>query len=366
MLEDLLKTIFVLLGLGVAFLINGYFWGWYYSSSTKQDETYYIVTDDGWRLALHRYRSRKELEGLPVILCHGFTSNRYMFDMPGCPSLADFLRRNGRDVWVPELRGSGMSQRPGMFVSDVPFSWNFDEHLLCDMPVIIRSVCEISGAESLHWVGHSMGGMLIQAHLSNEQAPRVCSAVTLGSPADFSKISMRAIWVMSRLRWVLQIVPLPFMPFNARLVIPIAHKIPEYLLGLFNSQNIEPDTVKKMLSLGSELITSRKVWMDLGRFVHTGVFSPPDGRPYLNDLPRSKVPILIAGGSRDMIAPPESLVDQNASERSIGERTLHIFGKTFGTLEDYGHIDLLLGSRVEHEVYPLILRWLRDHETNSN
>ena len=76
--------------------------------------------------------------GFPVILCHGLDANRYLFDIQGAPSLADFLRRHGRDVWVAELRGSGMSDRPGIKHSDVPYSWGFEDHLRHDVPAIIE------------------------------------------------------------------------------------------------------------------------------------------------------------------------------------------------------------------------------------
>ena len=71
-------------------------------------------TTDGWRLAVHHYRPPNEASGTPVILCHGLSANRYVFDLPAGPSLAQFLRDHGRDVWVAELRGSGMSARPGL------------------------------------------------------------------------------------------------------------------------------------------------------------------------------------------------------------------------------------------------------------
>ena len=35
-----------------------------------------------------------------------------------------------------------------------------DTHLLADMPCVVATVLAATGHEQVHWVGHSMGGML--------------------------------------------------------------------------------------------------------------------------------------------------------------------------------------------------------------
>jgi pimeloyl-ACP methyl ester carboxylesterase len=362
MLEYVLTAVFVLITVGAALIINGYFWGWFYAASTCQDETHYFLADDGWRLAVHRYRAKGPPKGAPVVLCHGVGANRYIFDLPGAHSLARFLSKRGRDIWVVELRGSGMSDRPGLLYSNVPYSWTFDDHLNYDVPAVINQVIVRTGAPAVHWIGHSMGGMLIQAHLAEQDRPRICSAVTLGSPVDFSKVRMRAVRILSKMRNFLKLTPIPPMPFNGRLVIPVAHRIPGYLFGLFYPPNIDSPVVKRIIAVGSELIASRKLWLDLGRFVDTGEFSNQQGRRYLERLFESPVPILIAGGGMDMMAPPNSITTAFVPGRDVGKRVCHIFGKASGTVEDYGHVDLLVGIRSEQEVFPIILSWLEAHD----
>jgi pimeloyl-ACP methyl ester carboxylesterase len=251
MLQEILTLLFLVFFLCAAVIENGYLWRWLYAASTDQDETYYFRTDDGWRLAVHRYRPETPSpDGLPTILCHGLGANRYVFDLPESPSLAKYLRARGRDVWVAELRGSGMSDRPGFFLSDVPYSWTFDDHLSHDVPAIINHVMNRTGAQSVHWVGHSMGGMLICAYLSEQQTPRIRSAVTLGSPSDFSGTSMKALRILSRIRLFLKLFPVPPMPFNGRLVLPVANRVPGWLLGLFYPPNIAPKTTRRIVALG--------------------------------------------------------------------------------------------------------------------
>ena len=158
MLDVVLTVILALVATPMVIVALGCLWQAIYRSPTDQDLTSYVRTDDGWRLAVHHYRPEGESRGLPLILCHGLSSNRYTFDIPGGPSLARFLRSHGRDVWVVELRGAGMSDKPGMLQADVPFSWGFEDHLRKDLPAIVKHVLQVTAAPAVHWIGHSMGG----------------------------------------------------------------------------------------------------------------------------------------------------------------------------------------------------------------
>jgi len=362
MFQTSLHIIFGALAIVAVFVLNGYFWGWLYRTDTEQDETLYFRTPDGWRLALHHYRPSGKVIGLPVILCHGMGANRYVFDAASAPSLARFLTRHGRDVWVPELRGSGMSGKPRLFYSDVPYSWSFQDHLVQDVPAIIAAVLQRTGAPSVHWIGHSMGGMLIEAHLACQKEPPLASATAIGAPADFSHMSFVVLRIMARLRWSLKITPLPPMPFNGRLILPVAHKMPRWLLGLFNPPNVGACVSRRIVALGSELITSKRLWLDMGGYVDRGVFAPENGGPYLDGLSESTVPLLVVAGALDRVAPPETVTPACSADQGPQKTRCLIFGKETGCVEDYGHMDLLVGLRSEQEVFPALLAWLMEHD----
>ncbi len=358
MLEYFLSLVFLVCAIVLVVVALGYMWGWLYHFDTNQNETCYFTTEDGWRLAVHHYYSKNSKGPIPVVLCHGLDSNRYIFDLKPGPSLARYLARNGIDVWVAELRGAGMSDRPGFFVTDVPRSWSFDDHLKFDLPAIISHVLERTGAEKLHWIGHSMGGILIQAYLSSHRDAPLASAITIGAPADFSRIRMKGLKLLSAIRIFLKAFPVPPMPFNGRLVLPIAHRLPTFLLGLFYPPNISPRVVRQMVAVGSELITSTRLWMDFGRFLHTKQLCSENGEPYLKNFDQCRVPLLIIAGSKDLMAPPEAVKAAVTGDQAAGERTYRIFGKAEGCQEDYGHIDMIVGKNAQDEVYPLILEWL--------
>ncbi|MBI4962586.1 MAG: alpha/beta hydrolase [Desulfomonile tiedjei] len=359
MVDTILKVFFTLVAAGIVVIVVSYFWNWYYASPTSQDETHFIRTKDGWPLAIHRYRADKPTIGHPVVLCHGLSSNRYSFDLPSGPGLARYLSKSGWDVWVPELRGSGMSARPGLGYSDVPYAWGFEDHLREDVPAIVDFVLEKTGSPSLHWVGHSMGGMLIQAHLAAGGNPPVASAVAIGSPADFTKVKANDLKSLLKAKPLLQLIPLSPLGIVARLGIPL---VPRVGLGFFNAANVEPEISRKTVALAAEPLASSKLWLDFSRFVEAEKFANELGEPYLTNLPSSKVPLLRIGGAKDMLAPPDSLIPDFAREESSAESRCTVLGKASGCEEDYGHVDLMVGLRAASEVFPLILQWLTDHD----
>ncbi|MBI5251317.1 MAG: alpha/beta fold hydrolase [Desulfomonile tiedjei] len=358
-----LLTIFFSVVLVIGFVVlSGYFWHWYYYAPTCQDETYYFTTKDGWRLAAHHYRPSGEPSGLPVILCHGLSSNRYAFDLPGAPSLARFLKSKGRDVWSVELRGSGMSDRSRLLFSDVPYNWEFEEHLLEDAPAVIDFVLSRTGASKAHWVGHSMGGMLILAHLSRNPHAAISSAVTVGSPVNFLNMRTRQIGFLLKITPLFDWLPISPLPFFGRLMIPVVHRMPKPLLGIFNLPNIAPDIARKTVVLCAELITSNRIWLTFGRYIDTGAFAPENSRPYLDGLAEANASILFIGGSKDAMAPDCVDPDICTPENAAGPRKTLIAGTESGFMCDYGHMDLLVGNASETEIFPTILAWLLEND----
>ena len=79
----------------------------------------------------------------PVICVHGLTRNGRDFDY-----LAQVLEVDGRQVFCPDIVGRGKSD---WFANSVDYNY---AQYLTDMTALIAR----SGAESVDWVGTSMGG----------------------------------------------------------------------------------------------------------------------------------------------------------------------------------------------------------------
>ena len=83
-------------------------------------------------------------------------------------------------------------------------------------------------------------------------------------------------------------------------------------------------------------------------------------RDYRAGISRLTLPILVAGGSADRMAPVPNV--RAAYELAGGvDKTLVIFGREWGCAQDYGHVDLIFGMAAPDEVYPVLRRWLMAH-----
>ena len=207
-----------------------------------------------------------------------------------------------------------------------------------------------------------MGGMLIQAALASNQGLSVCSAVTIGSPVDFGKIGDSSFSKLLKLKWLLKCYPWVSLPVLTRLLAPFSPGLSNRVMGLFQSANIGPQAARGLLTVASESLGSRELWLEFGRYMETGVFGPGDGTSYYGKLPFSKIPLLVLIGSNDRMAPQAAVEAACKKMEDSGERRRLMLGKACGCKEDYGHVDLVIGKNVESEVFPHIARWLEEHD----
>lgn len=122
----------------------------------------FVHAADGYRLAVTELSPRVVIDGprsLPVLLVHGFAQNRLAFSLGALPHA---LHRVGARVFLGELRGHGLSKDP----HHRPADWDLRVHLERDLPALCAHVLEQTGARRLHYMGHSMGGILGYAALA--------------------------------------------------------------------------------------------------------------------------------------------------------------------------------------------------------
>ncbi len=107
--------------------------------------------------------SRKKVHQTPVVLVHGYFHNRSGFDF-----MSHELRTRGYR-WV-----HGMNYNP--IRSSVP-------DLAERFAVSARDVMEVSGAEKVHIVGHSLGGVIVRWFVQELGGHKVVdTCVTIGTP----------------------------------------------------------------------------------------------------------------------------------------------------------------------------------------
>ncbi|MBI4515173.1 MAG: alpha/beta fold hydrolase [Deltaproteobacteria bacterium] len=341
---------------------------WFELDRQQQPEHYYAYTRDHWRLALYRYVPRRGSHRTPVLLCHGMSSNRWDMDGPGRISLARHLVRRGYDVWNVELRGAGRSTRPTWW-NGKRYNWTFEDYVQHDAPAALQVVLRETGARQVHWVGHSMGGMIAYALLMSPVHDKIASAVTLGSPT-MTKVGHPLLDFGVPYRWLLRLLP-PRVPVGilARLGFPFApwiyrgweHTIRE--LGWCEGNASLPLLRALMLTAVDDLPAS--LLREFARWYENKAMHDRYAMfDFTEHLERITAPVLIIAGSKDGLTPVRDLeaVYRRLSSR---DKAFRIIGKAQGFAHDYSHADLILGLHAPEDVYPVVVQWLDAHRQTA-
>ncbi len=337
---------------------------WFDRGREPQPRLYRARTRDDWRLALYRYVPRRGAHRTPVLLCHGMSSNRWNMDGPGRVSLARYLRRHGYDVWIVELRGAGRSTRPRLW-NGKRYDWRFEDYVYHDAPAALRTVLRETSARQLHWVGHSMGGMIAYALLMGPVQSKIASAVTLASPTmsdvghpmlDFG-LPYRGLlrYAPSRIPvGTLARVGAPLAPLLARL---LNNSIAE--LG-WHRGNADWRLLRALMLTAVD-DTPASLLREFARWYETKAMVDRYGMfDFTEQLERITTPICIIAGGKDGLTPPRDL--QQVYERIASrDKQFRIIGRAHGSAHDYSHADLVLGIHAPSDVYPVILDWLEAH-----
>jgi len=314
------------------------------------DEIYKVACEDGWVIELARYRGTAA-HLPPVICCHGIGANSISLDLVEEISLPRFLRARGFDVWLLDLRGRGGSARPP--AGRGPYDYDFFDHARYDVKAAIDLVRRETGAAKVSWVGHSMGGMSIYGHCELHGDGAVRAAVVCGSPVAWPRAPILAPFApLARLH----VLPAVYQVLAAKLVAPLAgYWHPPVAHLLLNPRNMEPRLMRLGLARALANMSSRAI-QQLASWTTTNVLRAGD-HVFFRDLQRITIPWFAIGGEADRLVPFEGVqaaIDQLGST----EKQWLLAGHSSGFKENYGHIDLLLGSHCREEIYEPIARFL--------
>ena len=337
-----------------------------YGPAPTPDEVHFVTTSDGWRLALHRYRPRGgDPHGEPVLLHHGLSGTAKNFDLgvgspdAPAPSLAHWLADRGYDVWACDLRGRGASERPSRR-NGKRWDWSLDDFIEKDDPAFVDTILARSGHAALHWVGLSMGGILLLCHCAREGSPRVASGVAAGSGLAYAGTGSG---YESLIRWtgltkVLRRVPTGLL---AKIQAPFCGRRGSDV-GSFNfyPANIAPRAARAIEGGSLEDVPGNLLQQMATLFAPEGLSSMDGTVRYVERAANVTTPILMIAGERDR----QSSTDLADKTRAVLPGDAHKvlkFGRSHGHPEHYGHIDLVAGLRADRETFPAILAWLKAH-----
>ncbi len=340
------------------------FWRRRFAFEPGYEEIHLVGTRDGWRIALYRYPPPVRKHEIPVLLCHGLGANRHNFDLGPETSLAVFLREAGFDVWSIDLRGRDGGGRGVWAGMPSRTDHSFDDYVREDAPAAIRHVLGRTGASHVHWIGHSMGGLILYALLETEEAGAIASGVAIGSPGAAGHMggSVRlgniAVRMLRRFPgFQFSCLAAALSPLLVRIGIP-GEK------GFMNRNNVEPLVLERALC---HLVANMSAG-ELSQFLDwmkTGDLRSRDGTySYAENFGSIRRPLLLMAGSRDYLVPPES-VAAVYDRISSSKKDFVVLGRQQGQQEEYGHGDLLIGKNVRSEVFPRIAEWLVSCESTE-
>ncbi|MBN2377383.1 MAG: alpha/beta fold hydrolase [Sedimentisphaerales bacterium] len=349
---------------------------------------YYTDTTDNRRLALCRYLPEKPLvDKEPVILCHGLSYNLLFWDLADEVSLPRYLARAGYDVWSLSLRGAAPSSQPfgsamrklshfkidpQMFslaqksMKDLNMTdWSVDGHIKFDLPTAIKFVIQKTGHEKVHWIGHSMGAMVMFAYLEDrESANGVRSFVAVSAPmAIFHPLNE----------------PFAFLLESAQTIeigsAIVGTSAPAGLGAIFgdlgtptdklfyNGRNIDGGVMRLLQSQASEEMGPSQ-FKQLMNMVRTERFMSLDKSvDYTAGLRNVTTPTYLLVGTVDNMATPGAVQFAYRQIKSSNKQ-FKMFGRVNSQVEDYGHDDIIIGKKAREEVYPTILQWLSRFRTS--
>jgi len=331
----------------------------------RDSEVIYIQTEDGWEIALHHFESSTpEAErGIPLIICHGISSNRHNWDISEEVSFPRYIAEQGFDVYLLELRGAGESEKPSL-LGDKSADYSFDDYVLYDVPAALDYVAAKSPNAKVQWIGHSMGTMVMYAYLQRNGGEKIQSVLAVGSPPRLTggndSLDL-GISLFPLVDWLYSELPSKVV---ASLGAPFAHPgwfSPMHVL--WNYDNVDPE-VARIASANAVDNLSATVVRQLTSTLETGDFHSADGEyNYSQGLSHIEVPIFFVAGAMDQLARPVAIFDAYSRVSSTDKR-IEILSRANGYSHDYGHVDMVLGESAPEEVFPMLAEWLVAHDTH--
>jgi len=324
-----------------------------YPEPTHAHEVHIVAAADGWQLRLHRRRPAGG-GGEPVFFMHSLASNHLNFEVPYGYALVDYLVAAGYDCWTFDSRACRDAVPPKRAMR---FKSTVDDLLVQDVPAALQRIREVTGRARVHWIGHSMGGMVLYAYDLKFGGEGLASAVTLGSPPGFKgyhHVPHDTLVLLNHVAHTLLSCAFrglaPYFDFQR----PVSRLVP------INWDNVHPKLRAPELFHAAEMPTpgigdqmngwaSGKPWTMCGGTLEVDA-----------SLHKIKTPLLAVFGGLD------PFISQSRAREFFGaienrDKKMVYLSRATGASANYNHIDLAFAREGEREVFQPILEWLQAH-----
>lgn len=319
-------------------------------------ESHRATTDDGWEISLTRYRAKGEKKGLPIVLCHGISANERNMDLDDTISMARWFASQGRDAWTMSLRGTGKSDSIDEAKGrKAPIQ--FDDYWRHDLPAVVQYVKVVSQAEAIDYAGHSMGGMVLYAYLS-QGGQGIHAAATLGSPTRLDwGTSLEALIKTVGPSLIVEKWLIP-SDVGAALAAPFQGVVDDgpFQRLFYIGGTTELVEWQRLMVYGTAPVSGGTA-LQLLESMQTGRFLSADKKIDLRAAMSSiSTPVLVIAGRLDRIAAAPAVKD---GYRALGgPKQWLLITQANGAHAEYGHMDLVIGTHAAEDVWKPLLEFL--------
>ncbi len=312
-----------------------------------------IETKDGFKISIHRTKPIKlKQNSIPVILCHGLVANYQFMDLDKRHSLAEFLAEEGYDVFNVSLRGTLTSEHP-----KGKKDHSIDDHIN-DIEQIIEKVLDTTKKKQIHWVGHSMGAMILFCYLASREkikSNKIKSFVSLGGPGVLFNIPPTVARILCNYTNFFQKFDLILL---GRIFIPLMNLIPSKLIKYYYSPELSEKSIIKKALYSLENIPGSMIKQFMQSVMLGGEIHSLDKKiNYSKNFSKITTPSLFFSGSRDVVVPIHSSKFVYERIKSKSKKFVEL-SKENGT-GNYGHVCMVLGENARKEVFEKIKIFLR-------
>jgi polyhydroxyalkanoate synthase len=316
--------------------------------TTPSDE---VFRENKWRLLRYRARPEGRLPGRPVLLVPSLINRHYVLDLLPGKSFAEFLVKEGFDVYVIDWGAPGDEDR---FV-------RFDT--VCDRYIgrAARFAAQTAGTNDAHLFGYCLGGTLATAYAA-AHPDRVATLTNVAAPIDFHDSGLLSLWTrvksfsVKSLVEALGNVPWPLMQASFHLLRPTLNLMKgvqlvdratddEFLDGFFAIETWGNDNV----SFPGECYREYVEAFYRDNALVRGTFTLSGRRIALEDITS---PTMVVTFEHDNIVPPKSAAVLLDRIGSIEKERVHLQG---------GHVGAMTSKKAAATLWPQIARFWTAH-----
>mmetsp|Transcript_9750 Transcript_9750/g.18956 ORF Transcript_9750/g.18956 Transcript_9750/m.18956 type:complete len:328 (+) Transcript_9750:164-1147(+) len=324
---------------------------------TKRYEKCQATTADGLVLNFWRFCSPTPPQhSHPVMLLHGLASNNQTYDLQSDVSVADFFVAEGYDTFLVELRGSGGNKDARTCDCACNMRWCFDDHIQ-DCRAFLGEIFRMTG-KPVHFVGHSMGAMLLQCIAGSEDAKYIRSGTSIGGSLFMEDSGWKSYLIL----WpVAKYLPLIHANWFQTAISPLSFRCNTFWDKFFFCQaNVDTATARLMFKKNWEPMSTALLGQMRSAFDPAGLKSKNGDTCYADSLDSIRVPMLVVAGSKDKQMPPSGL-EKLASR--IPDCKYVVLGAEHGQEHDYGHFDLIVGRNARQDVWNRVASFLLENDS---